>query len=373
MTTFMSALALTGAALADSLVTPTLNGPLAANPNPYSFEAQPLGRIYVSGVVSGFAWAQSDPVPGDRGAGTDLSNAQLFIQKTDGLLQFYLQAGGYSLPALGGQYWHLTNFSSARDNFYGLVPVAYLKLAPTPELSVVAGKLPSLVGAESTFTFQNMNVERGLLWNQEPAISRGVQVNWIKGSWSASLSLNDGFYSGRLSWLSGSAGYALSPKDSLTVVAAGNFKETAKASPATPLLQDNGQVVNAIWTHTDGPLTVTPYLQYTRVSKNVGLGIEAEASTFSGAVLTRYTFTKVFSLALRGAYLRARGTENLLFGPQSQAFTLTLTPTWQSGRYFVRAETSYVKAFHSMPGSVFGVTFTATSQTRGIIETGVLF
>ena len=366
-------LALAGAALADTLATPTLNGPLTANQNPYSFEAEPLGRIYVSGVVSGLAWSQGDPVPGDRSAGVDLSNAQVFIQKTDGLLQFYLQAGGYSLPALGSQYWRLTNLSSAHDNFYGLVPVAYLKLALVPELNVIVGKLPSLIGAESTFTFQNMNIERGLLWNQEPAVSRGVQANWTKGPWSLSLSLNDGFYSGRLNWLSGSAGYTFSPKDSLTLVAAGNFGETGKASLATPLLQNNGQVVNLIWTHREGPLTVTPYLQYTRISKNWAVGIESEATTFSGAVLARYSFTKVFSLPLRVAYLTSSGCENLLFGPQSRAFTLTLTPTWQIGRYFARVETSYVRALHATPGSVFGITSTATSQTRGMIETGVLF
>jgi len=31
----------------------------------------------------------------------------------------------------------------------------------------MAAKLPTLIGAEYTFTFENMNIERGLLWNQE--------------------------------------------------------------------------------------------------------------------------------------------------------------------------------------------------------------
>jgi hypothetical protein len=52
------------------------------------------------------------------------------------------------------------------------------------------------MGAEYTFTFENMNIERGLLWNQENAINRGIQVNQTIGK-SASLSWNDGFYSNR--------------------------------------------------------------------------------------------------------------------------------------------------------------------------------
>jgi hypothetical protein len=372
-TTAAAALALCSVVHADTLATPTLNGPLTGNPNPYSFEAGWLGKVYVTGVVSALVWAQDNPAPGDRSVGLDVSNAQVFIQKTDGLLQFYLQVGGYSLPALGSQYWGLTNLSSAHENFYGIVPVVYLKLAPTPEFNVLAGKLPSLIGAESTFTFQNMNIERSLLWNQEPVVSRGVQTNWAKGPWSLSLSLNDGFYSGRLNWLSGSASYAFSSKDSLTFVAAGNFGQTSKASPATPLLQNNGRIFNLILTHSDGPLSVTPYLQYTCVPRNPGLAIEGESSTFSAEVLATYTFTEIFSLAARAAYQISSGTENLLFGPRSRAFTLTLTPTWQIDRYFVRAEISYVKALQATSGSVFGATGTATSQTRWMIETGILF
>ena len=37
------------------------------------------------------------------------------------------------------------------------------------------------MGAEYTFTFQNMNIERGLLWNQETAVNRGIQVNQALG------------------------------------------------------------------------------------------------------------------------------------------------------------------------------------------------
>jgi Putative beta-barrel porin-2, OmpL-like. bbp2 len=37
--------------------------------------------------------------------------------------------------------------------------------------------LPTLIGAEYTFSFQNANIERRVLWNQENAVNRGIQLN----------------------------------------------------------------------------------------------------------------------------------------------------------------------------------------------------
>ena len=43
---------------------------------------------------------QGNHVPGDNPTQAALSNGQIFIQKTDGWFQFYVQAGAYTLPAL---------------------------------------------------------------------------------------------------------------------------------------------------------------------------------------------------------------------------------------------------------------------------------
>ncbi len=101
---------------------------------------------------------------GDEGH-VDLSNAQIFIQKTSGVVQFYLQGGAYNLPVVG--YPFLKTSDTTRLD-YGPFPVGYLKLVKG-NFSFEVGSLPTLIGDEYTFTFQNMNIERGLLWNQEPA------------------------------------------------------------------------------------------------------------------------------------------------------------------------------------------------------------
>lgn len=58
--------------------------------------------------------------------------------------------------------------TKAAEELYGNLPVAYLKAPLGEHFAILAGSLPTLVGAESTFTFQNINIQRGQLWNQEP-------------------------------------------------------------------------------------------------------------------------------------------------------------------------------------------------------------
>src|ERR1700722_2889626 len=198
-------------ARADALSTPSMSGLLVANPNPFSVDLPDWfgdagGKIYVGGAVTGLAYWQDNPThnaPGDSASLLDLGNGQVFIQKTDGILQFYVQAGMYALPTIGAPY---TKASSETRLTFGYVPVAYAKLAGQGSLSafsIEAGKLPTLIGDEYTFTFENMNIERGLLWNLEPAVSRGVQINYASGPLSVSVSWNDGIYSNNFNWMSG--------------------------------------------------------------------------------------------------------------------------------------------------------------------------
>jgi hypothetical protein len=67
------------------------------------------------------------------------------------------------------------------------------------------------------------------------------------------------------------------------------------------------------------------------------------------------------------------GQSNVLYGPGSRALSLTVTPTYQKGIFFVRAEFSYVDAMNTTPGDVFGQLGENTSQVRGLVETGFIF
>ncbi|HEY2445469.1 MAG TPA: outer membrane beta-barrel protein [Rhizomicrobium sp.] len=361
-------------AAAAALTTPSMSGPLSADPNPMSFDAGPLGKIYVTGAVSGLGFWQDNHVPGDQTWHADLSNGQVFVQKTDGWFQFFVQAGAYSLPSLGTPY--LTSGDTISDTF-GAVPVAYVKIAPNDRFSIEAGKLPTMIGDEYTFTFENMNIERGLLWNQEPAVSRGVQANYSSGPFSVALSLSDGFYSDRLNWLSGSVGYTIDSSNSLSFIGGGNIGHTGYSSFITPLAQNNGNIFNLIYTWTSGAWTVSPYLQYANVPTDTALGITHSASTTGGALLVTYAINDDWKLSGRGEFISssgsfAAGTPSLLYGPGSNAWSFTLTPTWQHGILFARSEASYVGVGHTAPGFVFGRNLDQTSQARLMLETGVL-
>jgi hypothetical protein len=364
-----------GSANAAALSTPAMSGPLAANPNPISLDAGPLGPIYVDGTVSGLAFWQDNHIPGDQEWRGDLSNGQVFVQKTSGWFQFYVQAGAYSLPSLGTAY--LTAGNTISDT-YGAVPVAYAKIAPNDSFSIEAGKLPTLIGDEYTFTFENMDIERGLLWNQEPAVSRGVQANYSSGPFSLALSWNDGFYSDRLNWISGSAAYTIDSSNSISFIAGGNTGHTGYSSFTTPLAQNNGDIFNLIYTWTSGPWTVSPYVQYANVSADAALGLAHSASTTGGALLVSYAVNDEWKIAGRAEYISssgsvAEGTPNLLYGPGSDAWSFTVTPTYQHGIFFARGEASWIGVGSAETGDVFGPNLDKTSQARLLIEAGVLF
>jgi len=360
-----------------------MTAPLAANATPPSFDGGPLGKIYVSGQVTGLALSQSNPAPsaypGDSASLVDLSNAQIELQTTSGPVQLYIQAGAYSLPTVGSSYVRAGRSNSL---LFGSVPVAYVKLAPSADVTIQVGALPTLIGAEYTFTFQNMNIERGLLWNQEPAVSKGVQVNYSHGPVLLQGSLNDGFDSGRYNWISGLAAYTLDSANTVTVDGGANLGRTATSTYLTPLAQNNSGIFNLAYAYSKGPWMINPYLQYTAVSANSALGIYSSAKTYSGAVLAKYSFTSAFSLAARAEYedsvaggcsINGCALSNLLYGPGSSAASLTLTPTYQKGVVFIRGELSHTVIAHLTPGEGFGSTGMAKTQDRVLVETGVLF
>ena len=102
------------------LTTPAMTGPLVmASPNeinlpkyvPFLSELPaPIATLFdfdVNGVVSGIGIFQNHAIVGDFYNRIDASNAEAIIQKADGVIQYYLQVGGYSIPALGTPYVNL--------------------------------------------------------------------------------------------------------------------------------------------------------------------------------------------------------------------------------------------------------------------------
>lgn len=356
------------------LTTPAVTGPLAWLP-PAMFDAGPLGKIAANGIVTGSGLVQNNHVPGDDVQQAALSNGQIFIQKADGKYQYFIQVGAYTMPSLATPFMPADKTVS---NFYGPVPVAFLKVPVGKTTQFLIGALPTLMGAEYTFTFENMNIERGLLWNQENAVNRGIQVNQTLGKYlTASLSWNDGYYSNRYNWLSGSLTYVKGPH-SLIFAGMGNAGQTNYSTFATPALQNNSSMYALIYTYTKGSWIVQPYWQYSNVPVNLQIGVTKGTSTDGGALLVSKAFKHGFSLPGRVEYISTSGSSsdgsaNMLFGPGSAGTSLTGTPTWQKGGMFFRGDISWVHASSYAPGTVFGKTGTSPDQVRGMAEIGFIF
>ena len=192
-----------------------------------------------------------------------------------------------------------------------------------------------------------------------------------------SISWNDGFYSDRFSWLTGSLSYDLSKASKLAFKAGGNLGKTAYHNLATPLT-NNSSIYDLIYTYTNGPWIVEPYVQYTSVPTNPNVGILQGASTRGEAFLMTYKWNLRLALSGRAEHIASTGNAseqaiNLLYGPGSGAWSLTLTPTFQDRGFFVRGEVSLVWAVHYAAGDTFGREGIARSQPRAAVEVGVMF
>lgn len=241
-------------------LSPALAGPLSYSDKPIKVEAGPLGDIYVTGIATGFLGTESNSVPGVAPSFADLSNAAAIVQKADGVFQFLVHVGAYNQETLGFSYTKATRYT---DLTYGVVPQAYAKIVPAANFSIQAGIMPTMIGLEGPFTFQNMNIDRGMLWGQENVLTRQVQANFTTGKLALSLSFGDGFFSGKWNWISGLATYSFSPSHVLTVVAGGPTSANYKSTFATPIFQNNSTILDVIYSYSAGKVVIQPYFQYT--------------------------------------------------------------------------------------------------------------
>ena len=90
-----------------------------------------------------------------------------------------------------------------------------------------------------------------------------------------------------------------------------------------------------------------------------------------------HKFGRGFSLPFRWEYILSSGTAaehsiNLLYGPGSAATSITISPTFQSGAFFVRADLSFVHARGITPGSAFGAGLDKANQPRAMAEVGFI-
>jgi len=224
-----------------------------------------------------------------------------------------------------------------------------------------------------------MNIARGLLWGLEPVISRGVQANYTTGPVTVNLAFTDGYYSNDLNTISGELTYVISPTDTVMFQGQGNTSRNTRSTFTTAPILNNSSIFDVIWTHTMGPWSFTPYFQYTHAPAFTAAGWSKATDTWGGALLASYAFDSKsmlsgVSIPMRVEYVaqsNGTGVGVPLWGPGSNGWSITVTPTYTINRWFARLEGSYVGLGGG--GSGYGSDGSKKDQVRGMLELGVLF
>ena len=344
-----------------------------------------LGSLQISGAFSGLVAQENTTALNTAQNSTESSNAFLIVQKNTGTLQYLLQAGHYTLHTLGAK---TDGASGIEKNSFGPIPHAYVSLNPNEHWSLAVGKLLAMPGFENPFTYQNQNIQRGVLENQNNTITQGIQLNYTDERSTLFWTLNDGFYSGQLKWMGAGGSYKFNARHSTNVMLGGAYQTSKVNTDVTPRLQNNSQIFNLVHTLKMGPWTLTPYYQYTKIPSSENTGLASAASTQGYALIINHqgpapsmSFMPrpgTLNLPLRLEHIKASdyrsvNAQELVFGPGSEALAVTFTPTLQSGVYYARGEWSWLKAKHtsmlreSRPGAY------ANSQSRILLELGILY
>jgi len=132
----------------------------------------------------------------------------------------------------------------------------------------------------------------------------------------------------------------------LTAVGGQNLGFSKFANFATPVLQNNSGIYNLIYTYTSSPWMFSPTSSGPSYRIIRILGVSKTTSTLGGAILASYQLAEHFFLAGRAEFIGSTGNStdgaaNLMYGPGSRAYSLTLTPTYQYKQFFMP------------PGSIF--------------------
>lgn len=294
----------------------------------------------------------------------DLANALLNFTINAAKLRANATVGEYAFPTVG---FPLVpdNAPGANVELYSALPIAALTYSFDSHVSIAAGKFEALLGQESPFTFQNLNVQRGIGWGMEPTISRGVQIAYTNGPWNLTLQENDGYYSGSNRAVEGLLGW--SPSSTTSLQFAAILPGANVPGNATTAIGNKAEY-DLMYARTIGKLQLLPYFLWVHSPASAQLGYTGSEEASAGVVLASWSFSPQWSAAFRyeaawngSSSSDASPNADLVgFGAGSSASSETITPVYRFGNGgALRLEYSHVGA-------------TGLNQSRYGLEFGVM-
>jgi hypothetical protein len=362
-----------------------------SGPAQIQIDGGPVGPLQISGGFDGYGYAMSNAQFGTKTSGVQLGNALIELQKNSGVLQFTLEVGAYSSFVLG---YPPGTATAGGQNYFSESPLyaGYVTLAPSSHFSISAGQLNSLEGYEGAQDWNNYNTLVSELFYVENAQNRGVEIAVNGGPVTATVSLSDGYFTKVTNYIQYLLTYAPNTNSSYNLFGAFNLGITGpNVSGIGNLLYNNSSMVGAYYTYTNGNFTMTPEVQYQynkTINKygnagyilggptsNIGLALFADYQFGSNGPWSIGSFVEYASESYKkGAVYSGISPDYFGFGPGSNLYGVSVTPTWQYKDIFARADLGFI---HVNPGSgaagPYGQNGTAKNQVTGLLEAGLLF
>jgi len=218
-------------------------------------------------------------------------------------------------------------FSDSDSNFGIFEAYAEGKFGP---VKVKAGRFATMIGGEAPFTWQNVNIQRGLVWNGEPVFFDGVRVSADLGRFSFYAGVNDRDTDDGKMALEAGVGTSIGKIDAGFNILIPDKKDSSNTRVYNLTLNIN------YWDF----LPLTFYVDYLNTPKEGD-----DIDSWGAALLGEFKFNNAVSVGGRVEYVNNDGDgDNYGIGEGNSAWTFTLTPKYQINKYlYVRAEVSYVK------------------------------
>ncbi len=326
-----------------------------------------FGSFNIGGALTGYGIYTNNRAGTDRKTRYDIGSALLSISKPAEPFGFTLVGGAYSLPVVGVGISKTPNYT----DLFSALPVAYLEFAPVKGLSLQAGKLPTIIGYESAFTYQNNYIQRGLIWNMQPVINNGVRLTYTSDLFFVKVGVNDGFYTLSTTHpkpaIEGSLGITPIKDFSLSF---NLFLPDKSARPNSTSAPANKREFNLVASYTLGKLSFGADAMYVEAPKDNTAQVPQKAKASGGCLHFSYDL-KPFKLSGRVEYVKdnsdAGGIDLVGLGDGNKGWSFTLTPAYGKGPLFLRGELSYVSA--DKPFTNNG----KKNQTRLGVEVGFIF
>ncbi|BAU23733.1 hypothetical protein THC_1367 [Caldimicrobium thiodismutans] len=347
----------------------------------FELKTEKMGKLEVNGALSGYLLSGKRIEENAKETRIDIASTLISVSKKATPLGFTLMGGAFATPVIGLD----TYKTSDNVDLFSPLPLAFLEVSPSEGLSISAGRMGTIIGYESPFTFQNNYLQRGLVWNMQPLFTHGIRLSYNWKLLSAKIGINDAYYSlgvdsNTPSGWKRKLAYALEGSLGITPVKdfslSFNFLIPEKdARPNEAANPANKQQYNLIMSYTLGNFTLAGDLLYVYAPDSQKAQVPYSAKAYGGALHFSYDYAP-FKLALRAEYVKDKkdkgGIDLVGLGENNRGYTLTFTPGYYKDPFFIRAEISYVKAKEDF-ADIKGGNPTRDSQTRVGFEVGLKF